>query len=126
MTEALDRKPLIWMSRSRKDLKEFPDLVKGTIGHGLDTAQCGGKYEQAKPLKGFKGAGVLELVEDFDGDTYRAVYTVKFAEVVYVLHVFQKKSKVGIATPKQDIELIQDRLKLAQEHYQEYYDIQSR
>ena len=77
------------------------------------------------PLKGFKGAGVLELVEDFDGDTYRAVYTVKFAEIVYVLHIFQKKSKSGIATPKADINLIESRLKLAQEHYQENYDNQS-
>jgi phage-related protein len=125
MTEAPDRKPLIWMGRSLKDIGEFPDLVKGTIGHGLDIAQTGGKHEQAKPLKGFKGSGVLELVEDFDGDTYRAVYTVKFAEVVYVLHVFQKKSKTGIATPQQDIDLIKTRLKLAYAHYQEYYDNQS-
>ena len=77
------------------------------------------------PLKGFKGAGILELVEDFDGDTYRAVYTVKFAEVVYVLHVFQKKSKSGIATPKADIDLIESRLKLATAHYQENYDDRS-
>ena len=125
MTEAPDRKPLIWMGKSRKDICEFPDSVKGTIGHGLDIAQTGGKYEQAKPLKGFKGSGVLELVEDFDSDTYRAVYTVKFTEVVYVLHVFQKKSKTGIATPKQDIELIKDRFKLAQEHYQEYFESKS-
>jgi phage-related protein len=117
----LQRKPLIWMGRSRKDIGEFPELVKGEIGYGLDLAQSGTKHDKAKPLKGFKGSGVLELVEDFDGDTYRAVYTVKLAEVVYVLHVFQKKSKSGIATPKTDIELIGTRLKQAQSHYQENY-----
>jgi phage-related protein len=122
MAEAPNRRPLIWMGRSRKDIGEFPERVKGELGYGLDLAQSGEKHENAKPLKGFKGAGVLELVEDFDGDTYRAVYTIKFAEVVYVLHVFQKKSKTGIATPKTDIDLIERRLKLAQEHYQENYD----
>jgi phage-related protein len=121
MPEAPERKPLIWMGRSRKDIGEFPDLVKGEIGYGLDLAQTGEKHDRAKPLKGFKGSGVLELVEDFDGDTYRAVYTVKLAEVVYVLHVFQKKSKSGIATPKTDIELIDTRLKQAQLHHQENY-----
>ncbi len=121
MAESPDRKPLIWMGRSRRDIGEFPDKVKGELGYGLDLAQAGEKHENAKPLKGFKGSGVLELVEDFDGDTYRAVYTVRLAEVVYVLHVFQKKSKSGIATPKPDIELIESRLKLAQSHYQENY-----
>jgi phage-related protein len=109
------------MGRSRRDIGEFPDKVKGELGYGLDPAQAGEKHENAKPLKGFKGSSVLELVEDFDGDTYRAVYTVKLAEVIYVLHVFQKKSKSGIATPKPDIELIESRLKLAQSHYQENY-----
>jgi phage-related protein len=113
------------MGKSRKNICEFPDSVKGTIGHGLDIAQCGGKHDRAKPLKGFKGSGVLELVEDFDGDTYRAVYTVKFTEAVYVLHVFQKKSKTGIATQKQDIELVKDRFELARLHYTEYYENQS-
>lgn len=73
------RKPLIWMGKSRRDLGEFPDRVKGELGDGLDLAQAGEKHENAKPLKCFKGSGVLELVEDFDGDTYRAVYTVKLA-----------------------------------------------
>jgi phage-related protein len=121
MAEAPNRKPLIWVGKSRKDIGEFPDRVKGELGYGLDLAQAGEKHDSAKPLKGFKGAGVLELVEDFDGDTYRAVYTVKFAQVVYVLHVFQKKSKTGIATPKSDIDLIESRLKLAEIHYQENY-----
>jgi phage-related protein len=79
-------------------------------------------HPSAKPLKGFKGAGVVEVVEDFDGDTYRAVYTIKFADVVYVLHSFQKKSKQGIATPKQDMDLIEARLKRAKEHYSDNYN----
>ena len=80
----------------------------------------GNKHPDAKPLKGFKGAGVLEIVEDFDGDTYRAVYTVKFEEIIYVLHAFQKKSKRGIATPKKDIDLIEARLNRAKKHYETY------
>lgn len=104
----------------------MPDPVQDNFGFALFQAQIGEKHDDAKPLKGFKGSGVLEIVDDFDGDTYRAVYTVRFAEVVYVLHVFQKKSKRGIATPKQDIELIEQRLKTAQEHYQTTYDNQSR
>ncbi|MCT7956619.1 type II toxin-antitoxin system RelE/ParE family toxin [Laspinema palackyanum] len=104
-----------------EDLKEFPEEVRQGVGYALYLAQCGEKHPSAKPLKGFKGAGVLEVVEDFDGDTYRAVYTLKLAGVVYVLHAFQKKSKKGIATPKQDIELIEARLKRAKEHYSENY-----
>jgi phage-related protein len=91
------------------------------LGTHCYLAQCGDKHPSAKPLKGFKGTGVLEIVEDFDGDTYRAVYTVKLAGVVYVLHAFQKKSKQGIATPKQDIALLEARLKRAKEHYSQHY-----
>jgi phage-related protein len=111
-------KPLEWISSSRDDLREFPEDVQQMMGFALYRAQLGKKHPDAKPLKGFKGAGVLEIVEDFDGDTYRAVYTVKFEEIVYVLHVFQKKSKQGITTPKQDIDLIERRLKRAREHYE--------
>ena len=89
------------------------------MDYGLYLAQCGGKHPDAKPLKGFSGAGVLEIVDNFDGDTYRAVYTVKFKEAVYVLHVFQKKSKRKIAAPKEHIELIKRRLKTAQEQHRE-------
>lgn len=89
-------------------------------------AQCGEKPPSAKPLKGFKGTGVLEVVEDFAGDTYRAVYTVKLAGVIYILHAFQKKSKQGIATPKQDVELIETRLKRAKEHHSENYKSRKR
>ncbi|MEM6521388.1 MAG: type II toxin-antitoxin system RelE/ParE family toxin [Cyanobacteria bacterium P01_C01_bin.70] len=114
-------KTVEWIGSSMKDLQEFPQDVRQTMGYALYLAQCGEKHPSAKPLKGFKGAGVLEVVDGFDGDTYRAVYTVKLAEVVYVLHAFQKKSKQGIATPKQDVELIEKRLRQAKEHYSQNY-----
>lgn len=114
-------KSVEWVGSSLDDLKEFPEEVRQTVGYALYLAQCGEKHPSTKPLKGFRGAGVLEVVEDFDGDTYRAVYTVKLAGVVYVLHAFQKKSKQGISTPKQDIDLIATRLKRAQEHYSQNY-----
>ncbi|MGI0488168.1 type II toxin-antitoxin system RelE/ParE family toxin [Pantanalinema rosaneae CENA516] len=117
-------KPVEWIGSSLEDLKEFPEDVRQVIGYALYLAQCGEKHPSAKPLKGFKGSGVLEVIDDFDGDTYRAVYTVKLAGVVYVLHAFQKKSKQGITTPKQDIELIETRFKRAKTHYAEYYSQQ--
>jgi len=92
-------RPLFWVGSSRRDLREFPDPVKDVMGHALFIAQLGGRHADAKPLRGFGGAGVLELVEDFESDTYRAVYTVKLADAIYVLHAFQKKSKKGIKTP---------------------------
>lgn len=119
MSELL--KPVEWVGSSLEDLKTFPEDVRQTVGYALYLAQCEEKHPYAKPLKGFKGAGVLEIVENFDGDTYRAVYTLKLAGVVYVLHAFQKKSKTGIATPKQDIKLIETRLKRAKEHYSKKY-----
>jgi len=118
----LPLKPIEWIGSSLDDLKDFPDEVQQVVGYALYIAQCGDKHPSAKPLRGFKGAGVVEVVEDFDGDTYRAVYTIKFADVVYVLHSFQKKSKQGIATPKQDMDLIEARLKRAKEHYAEHYN----
>jgi phage-related protein len=93
---------------------DLPEAVRRRMGFALRFAQGGVKPDNAKPLKGFKGAGVLEVVEDFDGDTYRAVYTVKLAGVVYVLHCFQKKAKTGIATPQSTMNLIQQRLQLAE------------
>src|SRR6202166_4892241 len=93
-------KPVRRVGSSREDLRSFPEEVRRQVGGALWDAQLGLKAPFAKPLKGFQGAGVLEVVDDFDGDTYRAVYTIRFAEVVYVLHVFQKKSKHGIATPR--------------------------
>lgn len=108
-------KPLYWLGNSLKNLKEMPEDVQDTFGNALFLAQTGEKHRAAKPLKGFSGAGVLEVVEDSEGSTYRAVYTIRFGEAVYVLHVFQKKSKSGISTPKQEIDLIESRLKQALE-----------
>ena len=112
-------KPLFWMGSSLGDLREFPDEVCHAVGFALWQAQLGGKHRDAKVLRGFGGAGVLEVVEDHDGDTYRAVYTVKFAGAVYVLHAFQKKSKKGSKTPAAEMELIRRRLKAAEEHHEE-------
>jgi phage-related protein len=113
-------KPLRWIGASREDLRDFPEPVRRRVGGALWDAQLGGKAPYAKPLKGFGGAGVLEIVDDFDGNIYRAVYTVKFAQVVYVLHAFQKKSKRGVATPKSEIELIERRLKRAKADYEQW------
>jgi phage-related protein len=110
-------KPLYWIASSRKDIETMPDPVQSDFGYALYLAQTGEKHDSAKPLHGFGGAGVLEVVDNSDGDTYRAVYTVRFAGVVYVLHVFQKKSKSGVATPKRDIDLIKSRLRLAEQEY---------
>ena len=119
VTEQRKPKPVVWMGSSKEDLKEFPDDVQGEFGHALWVAQEGDKYVSAKPLKGFGGASVLEIVEDYDGDTYRAVYTVRFAEAVFVLHCYQKKSRRGAETPKSDVGLIKRRLKAAEELYKE-------
>src|ERR1700749_361353 len=98
-------KPVIWVGSSRDDLREFPDPVRDQMGYALFVAQRGGRHRDAKTLSGFGGAGVVEVVKDFRGDTFRAVYTVSFANAVYVLHAFQKKSKSGRKTPRLDIEL---------------------
>lgn len=112
-------KRLIWIGSSKQDLVAFPDEVKRVMGFALFQAQEGGKHPDARPLKGFGGAGVLEIVEDYDGDTYRGVYTVRFDTAVYVLHAFQKKSRHGIATPKHDLELIRARLGRARERHEQ-------
>jgi phage-related protein len=104
----------IWMGDSRDNLRAFPEEVKDVMGFALRQAQQGGKHPCAKPLKGFKGAGVLEVVENHDGDTFRAVYTVRIKDKVYVLHVFQKKSKKGIQTPQKEMDVIKVRLKRAE------------
>lgn len=114
MKDEIAPKPLEWIGSSRKDLRTFPPAVRRTFGIALFAAQTGITPPEAKVLKGFGGASVLELVEDYDRGTYRAVYTVRFAERIYVLHAFQKKSKRGIATPKHEIELIRERLKTAE------------
>lgn len=106
-------KPLFWLGSSKKDLLALPVTVRKFFGHALDFAQRGEQHEAAKVLKGFGNAGVLEIVEDDTGGTYRTVYTVRFAEAVFALHVFQKKSKRGIETPKPDMDIIRLRLKAA-------------
>ncbi|HZG46566.1 MAG TPA: type II toxin-antitoxin system RelE/ParE family toxin [Allosphingosinicella sp.] len=112
-------RPLFWIGSSRKDLSAFPEEVKDVMGYALHLAQVGEKSATAKPLKGFGGAGVLEIVDDHDGDTFRAVYTVRFGKSVYVLHAFQKKSKSGTATPRTEIDLIKKRLAAAETHHRE-------
>ena len=112
-------KPLEWIASSHKDLMALPSDVRRRFGYALSLAQIGDQDDAAKVLKGFGGAGVLEVVEDDAGGTYRAVYTVKFAEIVFVLHCFQKKSKSGIATPKPDMGIIRARLKVAETLAQE-------
>jgi phage-related protein len=113
------QKPLTWVGSSKRGYLRFPEQVQDDMGYALYIAQMGERPKSAKPLKGFKGAGVLELVEDHAGDAYRAVYTVRFAERVYVLHAFQKKSKKGMATPKSEIRLVEQRLRAAEEDYRQ-------
>ena len=107
-------KPVIWVGSSRKDFGTFPDPVKDRMGYALYVAQQGGKHADAKPLKGYAGAGVVEIVRDHRGDTFRTIYTVRLAGVVYVLHAFQKKSKTGRETPKAETDLIDSRLRDAE------------
>ena len=109
-------KPLKWIGSSKKDLLGMPDAVIDLVGYALHMAQRGLKHNQAKVLKGFSSAGILEIVEDDDGNTYRAVYTVRYQNAVYVLHCFQKKSHKGSETSKQDMDLIRSRMSLAQQH----------
>jgi phage-related protein len=115
------QKPVEFMGSARRDLGGLPRHVRFVFGYAILLAQTGRKHPDAKPLRGFGGAGVLEVVKDFDRDTYRVAYTVKFEGVVYVLDAFQKKSKKGKATPKADIDRIKMRLKAAQEHYEQHY-----
>jgi phage-related protein len=117
---------VVWVGSTLDDVRSFPDEVKHVIGYALHLAQAGEKHPAAKPLKGFGGAGVLEVVDDFDGDTYRAVYTVIFSTAVYALHAFQKKAKRGAETPKKDLDLIRQRLKRAEQLHQQRVAEQSR
>src|ERR1700683_758358 len=108
-------KPVLWLGSSRKDLRDFPAPVQDHMGYALYVAQLGGKHRDAKALTGLGGAGVLEIVSDYRGDTFRRVYTLRYAGAVYVLHAFQKKSKTGRETPRRDLDLIQQRLRLAEQ-----------
>jgi phage-related protein len=113
-------RPVRWIASSKRDLSAFPSEAKLRVGGALWEAQLGKKAPWANALKGYGDAGVLEVVVDFDGDTFRTVYTVRFAEVVYVLHAFQKKSKRGIATPKAELDVIELRLKRAEKDYEQW------
>lgn len=114
MTDEPPVKPVIWIGSSLKDLRKFPGPVQDHMGYALYVAQCGGKHRDAKTLTGFSGAGAVEIISDYRGDTFRAVYTVRYAGAVYVLHAFQKKSKSGRETPRRDLELIEQRLREAE------------
>lgn len=122
MTMSQDERPLEWIASSYKDLMALPVAVRKYFGFALSLAQAGDQADTAKVLKGFGGAGVLEVVENDAGGTYRAVYTVRFVEAVFVLHCFQKKSKSGVATPKADMDIIRTRLKVAEAMAQEMRD----
>jgi phage-related protein len=114
MTAEPPVKPVIWVGSSRKDLRQFPAPVQDHMGYALFVAQQGGKHADTKPLTGFGGSAVVEVIKDYRTDTFRAVYTVRFAGAIYVLHAFQKKSKTGRKTPKNEIELIKKRLREAE------------
>jgi phage-related protein len=118
VAQVVEARPVVWVGGSKEDLKRFPEVVQKAVGYALWFAQIGSKHPHAKPLHGFGGAGVVEVVEDADRDTYRAVYTVKFKDFVYVLHCFQKKSKHGAKTPRADVAVIKLRLRQAQADYQ--------
>ena len=113
-------KPLEWAGSSKKDLMAFPPEVRQDMGYALGLAKLGTKHPAAKPWHG-EGPGVLEMVESSDGNAFRAVYTVRFAQAVYVLHCFQKKSPSGIKTARTDVELVHQRLQAARNHYEERY-----
>jgi phage-related protein len=108
-------KEIYWVGSSKKDLMKMPGDVQDIFGFALHLAQSGAKHPDAKPLKGFGGTSVLEVVENYKGNTYRAVYTIRYSNAVYVIHCFQKKSHQGITTPKRDIEVIKSRLKFLEE-----------
>jgi phage-related protein len=107
-------KPVIWIGTSREDLRRFPEPVRDHMGYGLYVAQCGGKHPDAKVMKGFGGAAVVEIITDYRGDTFRAIYTVRYGDAIYVLHAFQKKSKSGRETPLREMELVRQRLRIAE------------
>jgi phage-related protein len=111
-------KPLLWVASAKKDFDAFPAFAHREVGYALYLAQIGKKSDHARALKGFGDAGVLEVVTSFDSDTYRTVYTVRFENAVYVLHAFQKKSKSGTATPKQEIELVRKRMRAAKKDHE--------
>jgi phage-related protein len=123
---AVDLKPLFFVGSSRDDLRGVPEDVRDVFGYALYLAQMGEMHVRAKPLRGFGGAGVLEVIDNDESGTYRAIYTVRLASAVYVLHVFQKKSRRGIATPRQEIDLVRSRLRQAEQHHATQFGGRSR
>jgi len=120
----VNEKPVEWVGSSLTELRKFPEDVKDVMGYSLSIAQEGGKADNAKPLTNIvKGGLIYEICDNDKGDTFRAVYTVKFKDVLYVLHTFKKKSKKGIATPKPDIDLIKARYVIAEQHYNDNYGL---
>lgn len=126
MTALASINPVVWIGSAKTDLSSFPEEVKDAVGFALYVAQQGGKHANAKPLRGFGGAGILEIVENRAGNTYRVVYTVRLAGRIYALHAFQKKSKAGIRTPKSEVDLIKLRLKRAEEEHARWLEDQKR
>lgn len=126
MSEKPTLKPLEWIASSKADLGAFPGPARREAGFALYLAQIGSRAVKAKPLKGFGGAGILEVVADHDGNAYRAVYTIRFSKAVYVLHAFQKKSTRSVATRKSDIALIKRRIRIAAEHFERVYGRKSK
>jgi len=120
MTAPRARKPIVWVGGAKQELSAFPRAVKVKLGFALHEAQIGKKHMDARPLRGFGGAGVLEIVADHEGNTYRGIYTVRFEGRIYVLHAFQKKSKRGITTPKREIDLLRERLRWAEKDYESW------
>ncbi len=114
-------RPVHWMGSSKEDLRGFPAQVQDDVGYALWVVQQGDTPLGAKPLRGFGGAAVMEIVDDYDTDAFRVVYTVRFRQAIYVLHSFQKKSTVGVRTSPQDMDTIRGRLRAAQEHHREHY-----
>lgn len=110
-------KPVRWVGPSRKDLKTFPRPVQRDVGQALYAAQRGEEFPSVKALKGFGGRTVLEVIAPYGGDAFRAVYTARFGDAIYVLHAFQKKSTQGVATPRKEIELVKQRLTAAERDY---------
>jgi len=119
MVDDTKLKPVVWIASSQRDFRAFPDPVKAEMGYALFVAQRGGRHRKVKTLKGHGGGAVVEIVGDHDGDTFRTIYTVRFAAAVYVLHAFQKKSRKGIATPEAELRLIDQRLREAERHHRE-------
>lgn len=118
--------PVHWVGSSRRDLRGFPDEVQDEVGFALWFAQIGDKHPDSKPLRGFGGAGVLEVISNYDGDTFRMVYTVRLSGRIYVLHAFQKKSKTGIRTPDREMDLVRARLAAAEAAHQEWLQAQAK